>query len=78
MVAAVVRDGLSRRIHPGAEELSLERPHRCLLDRFGVVPAADVERTVRDEQTQLVRRRPADVAGLAATTGLCLLHGSLH
>ena len=78
MVAAATRTGLSRLIQPGAKEPSLEGAHRCLLDRFGMIPTADVERAMRDEQAQLVRRRPADVAGLTATTGLRLLHGSLH
>ena len=52
---------------------SLEAAHRGLFGRVGVVPAADVERAVDHEEPQLVGRRPADVAGLAAAAGLGLL-----
>ena len=49
---------------PGAR---LQGAHRGLLGRFGMVPAAQVQRAVDREQPELVGRRPADVAGLAAT-----------
>ena len=66
--------GLSRRRLRAAP---LESAHRGLLGRLGVVPAADVERAVGHEEPQLVGRRPADVAGLAAAAGRGLLDRAL-
>ena len=50
------------------EERPLERAHRGLLGRLRVVPAAEVERAMDDEEAQLVGRRPAHVARLAAAS----------
>ena len=60
-----------------SKKLAFEGAHRGLLGRFGVVPAADVERPVGDEEAQLVGRRPADVAGVPAPPGLRLLDRAL-
>ena len=52
----------------GAQQATFECPHRRLLGRLGVVPAADVQRPVGHQQPQFVGGRPAHVPGLAATT----------
>ena len=64
-----VADGTAPRqaLSGSVEESALELPHRRLLDRLRVVPAADVERAVDAEQPEFVGRRPAHVTGLAAT-----------
>src|SRR6476661_614662 len=54
---------ISRR--SAAEQLPFQLPHRPLLRRLCVVPAAHVERPVGHEEPELVRGGPADVAGLA-------------
>ena len=61
-----------------AQQATLQRPHRGLLVGLRVVPAADVQDAMGDEQPQLVGGGPADVAGVAATTGLRLFHRPLH
>ena len=61
----------------GGEELPLERAHRRLFGGFRMIPAADVERAVGRKETELVGRRPGDVAGLAAPSGLGLLRRAL-
>ena len=53
--------------------MSLEGAHRGLLGRFGVVPAADVERAMGREEAKLVGSGRAHVAGLAAAAGPGLL-----
>src|SRR4051794_36297518 len=57
------------------EEAALELAHRRLFLRLRMIPAADVERPVGHEESELVPRVPADVAGLAATAGGGLVHG---
>src|SRR6187431_2278311 len=59
------------------EESLLERAHRGLFGRLGVVPAAQMEHAVGHEEPELVDRRPADVAGLAAPAGLGLADRAL-
>ena len=60
------------------EQFAFEGAHRGLLGRFGVIPAADMQRPMRDEQAQLVGRRPpADVARVPATPGFRLFSCAL-
>ena len=61
--------------HP--EQPALEGAHRGFLLRLGVIEATDVERAVGDEQPELLRGGPADIAGVAAAAGLGLLAGAL-
>ena len=61
-----------------AQEATLECAHGGLLLRVGVVPAAEVQGAVRDEQTQLVGRLPGQVPGLAASPLRRLRDGALH
>src|SRR3954463_3682656 len=58
---------LARRVR-GPEQATLEGAHGRFFVGLGMVPSADVEGTVRDEQAHLVRRRPGDVARLSAAT----------
>ena len=69
---ASLRDGATRRDQP-RQQASLERAHRRLLVGLRVVPAADVQGAVGRRAGAARRRRPADVAGLAAPAGLGLL-----
>lgn len=45
---------------------TLKSPHASLFHRLGVIPAADVQRSVDREKQQLLDGSPVDVAGLAA------------
>ena len=71
----------SKSTHPRrglrGEEPLLQGAHRVPLSGIGVVPAADVQGAVGHEEPQLVGRRPADVAGLAAAALVGLGDGAL-
>src|SRR5512142_994956 len=70
------RDG-SPSARVGSQQALLEGSHRRLVRRLRVIPATQMERPVRCKQSELVRRRPADIARLAAAALLGLLDRAL-